>query len=166
MTPTERKAKIAKLREQHEDYFQTIGDINAVYIPKMAYRPSGKDELYVSFFPSELQKNGDIYTEFVSIEYDSEDPLRTLYFHKHNRHWKEEYELVTSNSGFERHLIPVSELTIVKDLNTKSSKQEPEEEKEPEEAFFLPDPDDTNDTTKVLQRIATALESIAKSINK
>lgn len=160
MTPTERKAKIAKLREQHEDYFQTIGDINAVYIPKMAYRPSGKDELYVSFFPSELQKNGNIYTEFVSIEYDSEDPLRTLYFHKHNPHWKEEYELVTSNSGFERHLIPVSELIIVKDLNTKSSKQEPEE------AFFLPDPDDTNDTTKVLQRIATALESIAKSINK
>jgi len=161
MTPTERKAKIAKLKEQHENYFQKIGNINAVYIPKMAYRPPGKDELYVSFFPSELQKNTDIYTEFVSIEYDSEDPLRTLYFHKHNPHWKEEYELVTSSSGFERHLIPVSELTIVKDLNTKSSKEE-----EMENPFFLPNPDDTNDITKVLQRIATALESIAKSINK
>jgi len=161
MTPTERKAKIAKLREEHESYFQKIGDSDAVYIPKMAYRPSGKDELYVSFLPSELQKNDDIYTEFVSIEYDSEDPLRTLYFHKNNPHWKEEYELVTSNSGFERHLIPVSELTIVKDLNTKSSK-----ETEMENPFFLPDPDDKDDITKVLQRIATALESIAKSINK
>ena len=33
----------------------------------MAYRPSGKDELHVSFFPSELQKDKDIYTEFVSF---------------------------------------------------------------------------------------------------
>ena len=89
-------------------------------------------------------------------------PSFALYFHKHNPHWKEEYELVTSNSGFERHLIPVSELTIVKDLNTKSSKKETEKEN----PFFLPDPDDINDTTKLLQRIATALESIAKSINK
>jgi hypothetical protein len=39
MTPTERKAKIAKLREEHESYFQKIGDSDAVYIPKMAYRP-------------------------------------------------------------------------------------------------------------------------------
>lgn len=160
MTPTERKAKIAKLREQHEDYFQTIGDINAVYIPKMAYRPSGKDELYVSFFPSELQKNGDIYTEFVSIEYDFEDPLRTLYFHKHNPHWKEEYELVTSNSGFERHLIPVSELTIMGDINSKNIKKN-------KNSFYLPDPDDvTKDSQEWLKRIALALESIAKSINK
>jgi len=161
MTPVERKAKIAKLREQHEDHFQKIGDINAVYIPKMAYRPSGKDELYISFFPSELQKNGNIYTEFVSIDYDSEDPLRTLYLHKDNPHWKEEYELVTSNSGFERHLIPASELQVINDINTKSSKQESKKE------FFLPDPDDvTKDGQEWLKRIAVALESIAKSINK
>ena len=81
MTPVERKEKVAKLREEHEDYFQTTGDINALYIPKMAYRPSGKDELYVSFFPSEFQKGKDIYTEFVSIEYNSEDPKRTLYLY-------------------------------------------------------------------------------------
>jgi hypothetical protein len=30
---------------------------HALYIPKMAYRPPGKDELHVSFFPSELEKN-------------------------------------------------------------------------------------------------------------
>ena len=74
MTPQERKAKVLELRKEHEDYFQTVGNINALYIPKMAYRPSGKDELHVSFFPSELQKGKDIFTEFVSIEYDSEDP--------------------------------------------------------------------------------------------
>ena len=110
MTPEERKKKVAVLRELHEDYFQTEGIISAAYIPKMAYRPSGKDELHVSFFPSELERNKDIYTEFVSIDYDSEDPKRTLYLHKYNPHWKSEYEMIESNSGFQRHIIPASEL--------------------------------------------------------
>ena len=119
LTPDQRKQKVAKLREEHEDYFQTDGIINALYIPKMAYRPSGKDELHVSFFPSELEKSEDIYTEFVSIDYDTEDPKRTLYLHKHNPHWKSEYELIVSNSGFQRHLIPVSELKIINDVTSR-----------------------------------------------
>ena len=159
MTPKERKDKIAKLREEHQNYFETNGNTNALYIPKMAYRPSGKDELYVSFFPSELQRGEDIYTEFVSIEYDSEDPLRTLYFHKHNDSWKEDYELVTSNSGFERHLIPVSKLTVIKNIKTK---EESREEKL-EDDFFLPNPDNIKKDPMVaaLNRIATALEKLA-----
>ena len=88
LTPEERKQKVNKLKEEHEDYFQTSGNLNALYIPKMAYRPKGKDELHVSFFPSELEKDKDIYTEFVSIDYDSEDPKRTLYLHRANPHWK------------------------------------------------------------------------------
>ena len=75
----ERKKRSAELKEEHEDYFQTSGNVNALYIPKMAYRPSGKDELHVTFFPSELEKEEDIYTEFVSIDYVCEDPKRTLY---------------------------------------------------------------------------------------
>ncbi len=67
LTPQERKQKVASLREEHEDYFQTEGIINALYIPKMAYRPSGKDELHVSFFPSEIETGEDITTEYVSI---------------------------------------------------------------------------------------------------
>ena len=119
LTPDQRKAKVLTLRKMHEDYFQTEGKINAQYIPKMAYRPKGKDELHVSFFPSELDKDEDIYTEFVSIDYDSEDPKRTLYLHKYNPHWKSEYELVTSGSGFQRHLIPVSELKVINDITSK-----------------------------------------------
>ena len=161
MTPTERKEKVAKLREEHEDYFQTIGNIKALYIPKMAYRPSGKDDLHISFFPSELEKEEDIYTEFVSIAYDSEDPKRTLYMYKHNPHWKEEYELVTSSSGFERHLIPVNELRIINDVTSRNKVTE----------LFkiddLPNPDDiTKSNQEWFKRIAIALESIAKSINK
>jgi len=124
MTPQERKAKVLELRKEHEDYFQTSGNINALYIPKMAYRPSGKDELHVSFFPSELQKGKNIFTEFVSIEYDSEDPKRTLYLLKHNAHWEEEYEKVTSSSGFERHIVPVSELKVMNDITDRSKVKE------------------------------------------
>ena len=61
LTPEQRKKKVATLREEHEDYFQKEGKINALYIPKMAYRPQGKDELHITFFPSELENNMDIY---------------------------------------------------------------------------------------------------------
>ena len=119
ITPDQRKKKVADLREEHEDYFQTEGKINALYIPKMAYRPGGKDELHISFFPSELEKEENIYTEIVSISYDSEDPKRTLYLLKHNPHWREEFELSTSSSGFQRHLVPVSELKVINDVTNR-----------------------------------------------
>ena len=123
LTPEQRKVKVAKLKEEHEDYFQTEGKINALYIPKMAYRPTGKDDLHVSFFPSELEKNEDIYTEFVSIDYESEDPKRTLYLVKYNPHWKDEYEMITSSSGFQRHIIPVSELKVINDVTSRAGSQ-------------------------------------------
>ncbi len=165
LTPDQRKKKVAKLREEHEDYFQTDGIINALYIPKMAYRPSGKDELHVSFFPSELEKSEDIYTEFVSIDYDTEDPKRTLYLHKHNPHWKSEYELIISNSGFQRHLIPVSELKIINDVTSRGKTiidfANPN----------LPNPDNVvqtnnlevaalNEINKTLKELITAIKSI------
>ena len=155
MTPQERKAKVQELRKEHEDYFQKMGIINALYIPKMAYRPSGKDELHVSFFPSELQKGRDIFTEFVSIEYDSEDPKRTLYLLKHNAHWAEEYEKVTSSSGFERHIVPVSELKVINDITDRNSPT-----KEPE---FIKNPE-KREIVDVLIGIERALLSINKKL--
>ena len=62
------------------------------------------------------EKEEDIYTEFVSIDYVSEDPKRSLYLLHYNPHWRSEYELTTSNSGFQRHMIPVSELKVVNDV--------------------------------------------------
>ncbi len=156
MKPEERKAKVQELRKEHEDYFQTMGIINALYIPKMAYRPSGKDELHVSFFPSELQKNRNIYTEFVSIEYNSEDPKRTLYLFKHNAHWAEEYEKVTSSSGFERHIVPVSELKVINDITDRSQVKE---------AVNITNPDERN-VVDVLKGIERALLSINQKLSK
>ena len=156
MTPQERKAKVLELRKEHENYFQTMGNINALYIPKMAYRPSGKDELHVSFFPSELQKGRDIYTEFVSIEYNSEDPKRTLYLFKHNAHWAEEYEKVTSSSGFERHIVPVSNLKVINDITDRSKVKE---------TVNLTNPDERS-IVDVLKGIERALLSINQKLNK
>ena len=157
MTPQERKAKVLELRKEHEDYFQTAGNINALYIPKMAYRPSGKDELHVSFFPSELQKGKDIFTEFVSIEYASEDPKRTLYLLKHNAHWAEEYETVTSSSGFERHIVPVSELRAINDVTDRN--------KPPVTKNLVPDPEN-REIVDVLIGIERALLSINQKLSK
>jgi len=162
MTPEERKQKVAALREEHEDYFQTIGDLNAPFIPKMAYRPPGKDDLHISFFPSELERHRDIYTEFVSIEYESEDPKRTLYLYRYNKHWREEYEITESSSGFQRYLIPVSELKVINDVASRQQGLDIFD-------LNLPNPDDTPEQNsdamvKVLSRIATVLEKIERKL--
>ena len=156
MTPQERKAKVLELRKEHEDYFQKEGNVNALYIPKMAYRPSGKDELHISFFPSELQKGKDIFTEFVSIQYDSEDSKRTLYLLKHNPHWAEEYEKVTSSSGFERHIVPVAELKVINDITDRSKVKE---------TVNIVNPDE-RDIVDVLKGIERALLSINQKLSK
>ena len=157
MTPQERKAKVQELRKEHEDYFQKEGNINALYIPKMAYRPQGKDELHVSFFPSELQKGKNIYTEFVSIDYNSEDSKRTLYLWKYNAHWLEEYEIVTSSSGFERHIVPVSELKVINDITDRSTP--------PVTKNLVPDPEN-REIVDVLIGIERALLSINQKLSK
>jgi len=168
MTPAERKAKVAKLREEHQDYFIANKMDDALYIPKMAYRPGGKDELHVSFFPSELQKEKNIYTEFVSIEYDTEDPKRTLYLIKNNPHWKEEYELITSNSGFERHIIPVSELKVVNDVTDRASLPLNSGDSEVEQKAFkaVPNPETERSVVDVLKGIERALLSINQKLDK
>ena len=157
MTPQERKTKVEELLQEHKDYFHTNNIDNPAYIPKMAYRPSGKDGLHVSFFPSELENNQDIYTEFVSIEYETEDPKRTLYLLKHNPHWKEEYELITSNSGFQRHIVPCDELKPIKDVTSKGTIPTIES------TIELTDPD-KRDIVDVLKGIEKALLSINQKI--
>ena len=162
MTPEERKNKVAELKKEHKD----IPD-DAQYIPKMAYRPSGKDELHVSFFPSELDKGKDVYTEFVSIEYDSEDPKRTLYLWSYNEHWKEEYELITSSNGFERHIIPVAELKVINDVNSRNAHKE--EVKDILDFDELSDPDEgamIGSCEFQLKRIADQLEILTYYIKK
>ena len=159
MTPAERKEKVKKLKEEHKEFFKTISK-SSLYIPKMAYRPPGKDDLYVSFFPSEMVKGSrnTMYTEFVSIDYDAEDPKRTLYEFDVPKNWKEKYELIVSNSGYERHLIPVKELTAVSDVTAKVVNSY--------ELDALPNPETERDIVDVLKGIEKALLSINQKLSK
>lgn len=105
--------RIEDLKSHHEGTFRKL-DYDVIYKPKMCYRPKGKDTQHISFFASELKAQKDIYTEFVSREYISEDPSRTLYKWRYNPSWEEAYERVTNADGTsERYLIPVSELVVI-----------------------------------------------------
>jgi hypothetical protein len=110
-TGEEKKMKVAALREKHQPVFEALDIPNAIFYPKLAYRPSDKDEYYMAFFPSEFRKCEDIYTEYVSIKCESEDEARTLWKWRFNPHWEEEYEYIDAAPA--RYLVPVSELVKV-----------------------------------------------------
>lgn len=136
LTTEERKKRITELKEHQQPLLDALGVSGALFFPKMSYRPKGKDELYVSFFPSELKRGYDIYTEFVSREYEAEDPERTLWKWRFNPHWEEEYEATSEVQP--RYLIPVSELIKV----TAPKKVENVQQKDIFEEGFLTDEDD------------------------
>lgn len=112
LTAEQKKIKLAELKRFHQTKFDVLGVKDPLFIPKMAYKPTGKDDKVVSFFPSELKKGQDIYTEFVSREYDPEDlPERRLWKWRYNPYWETEYETVQHDAqGNVRYLIPVLEL--------------------------------------------------------
>jgi hypothetical protein len=111
----ERKAKITELRKEHQPVFDALGEPDALFYPKLAYRPDGKDDPHMAFFVSELRRGVDIYTEFVGSNCDSEDPDRTLWKWNYNPHWEEEYDNTEGlDNGPLRYLVPVSELVKVK----------------------------------------------------
>lgn len=107
------KEKMTSLREFHQTTLDYIGESNAYFYPKMAYKPIGLEEVCVGFFPSELRKGTDIYTEFVSRDYESEDPERTLWKYEFNPHWEEEYPKGETSTGSEIYYIPVNELVKI-----------------------------------------------------
>jgi hypothetical protein len=141
----DKRSKIAKLREKHQPVFDALGIPEAIFIPKMAYKPVGKDEKHLGFFPSELGKESDIYTEFVSIENNPEDPERKLYKLRHNPHYATEYEQTPPKNPNEkssiRYLVPVSELIPVKSQEILNGQQGQQEQRMVTKQFELVDPE-------------------------
>jgi hypothetical protein len=134
--PEERREKIKKLREHHMPTFERLGVPDAEYIPKLFYHPkdaSGnpKEELFLSFFASEIAKLGkmDLYTEDADSDYTARDPERKLYKLRCNPHYEEEYEKTDPSAGPLRYLVPAGELVEIK------------ADTEPEKPFVLPDSD-------------------------
>jgi hypothetical protein len=117
-----------ELREELRKYHEEFLPKDAIFVPKMAYRPTGKNELFISFFPSELKKGVDLYVEFTSREFVPEDPNRKLYKWKFNPHYEQEYEKTSQDTDF-RYLVPVQELTVINTVSKVAIE------------FELPDPD-------------------------
>lgn len=117
----DRKEKIKRLREFHQKTLDDIGESGAVFIPKMAYKPTGKTEKYIGFFANEIDKGENVFVEFCSKELNPEDPERTLYKWIFNPHF-EEYEK-TGGPTATRFLIPTAELIIVKGYPLEENKE-------------------------------------------
>ena len=135
-TAEQKREKIRKLKEFHQETFDAIGVSDAIFIPKMAYRPIGKSEIHISFFASEINKGEDIFVEFCSKENVPEDPERKLYKWRYNPHFHEEYDKTEPNpiSGHVRYLVPIEELVVI---------EKPKDEVKTEILEFnLPDPED------------------------
>jgi len=135
LTPEQRRQRVKDLYEYQIDAFQKLGISDPIYIPKMAYVPNGKDERHIAFFGNELEKcensdiPEDIYTEFVSMEYLSEDTSRSLYKWKFNPHWRTEYDIIPATDVIqERYMIPVSELRLMYDNTERLKTHKYEEE--------------------------------------
>ena len=123
--PFNRKEATEKVLEYHKNKLIKLNIQNPLFIPKCAYKPYGKDELHISFFPSEIDKEQDIYTEFCDKECVPETKDRILYKWRHNPHYKEEYEHTEPNDrGHVRYLVPVSELINQDSLIEEDEKQE------------------------------------------
>ena len=142
--PFNRKEATEEVLEHHKPKFKKLNISNPTFIPKCAYKPYGSTELHISFFPSEIDKAEDIYTEFCSKECEPETKERILYRWRHNPHYKEEYEHTEPNDrGHVRYLIPVSELINQDNLIVEDEKNKEIENSFPnfESEFIDPDTD-------------------------
>lgn len=113
VTPEDRRERLRNLRDFHHQTFIDLGVPEALFIPKLAYKPQGKQEKHIGLFASEIARGLDIYTEQASADLVPEDPDRTLYKWRFNPNYKEEYETL-ENNGTVRYMIPVSELILIK----------------------------------------------------
>jgi len=148
LTTAERREKTEQLIKEHQWKFEILKEENPLFIPKSAYIPRGKSEHFVSFFPSELSRQEDIYLEFVSYDLVPEDPNRTLYKLRSNVYFDEEYEK-TEGTNF-RYLIPIKELEKIEIVNpsVNSEFEELEEITGKQSKLNFDDLDDKSTVTK------------------
>ena len=143
-SPEDKKENLRKLKEFHKSTLIELGVSDYSLIPKLAYRPSGKTELHVSFFYSEISKGQDVYLEFTDRNNLPEDPDRTLYLWKFNPHFEEEYEKTepTLGTGHVRYLVPTDEFKVIKKYSPEAIVNTQKETiHKPISDFSLPNPE-------------------------
>src|SRR5437868_8171714 len=111
LSPEERKAFVSALRVYHEDVFKILGVPQAYYYPKIIFVRSGIKG--ITFFPSELNKETDVYTEYVDFDYTPIDPKRALYRFRYNKFFAQ--ELATEGHGEQiKYVVPIDEMEKVR----------------------------------------------------
>lgn len=119
-----KRSKIAALLEKHKPLFDKLGISNPTFIPKMAYPDNG--EIIIGFYPKEINAGEDVYTEFVSRDFEPEDQERRLWKWVYNPEYAKEYRMSEPHpsTGDRRFLVPVDELIdVAKDILQKEQKQ-------------------------------------------
>tara|TARA_Y100000385_G_scaffold159122_1_gene165003 strand:+ start:1218 stop:1814 length:597 start_codon:yes stop_codon:yes gene_type:complete len=132
------REKKESLKEKHQPLFhkEKMADLcgdTPKFIPRMAYMKDG--ELIIGFYQREIYGGTDIYTEFVSRDYEPEDTERRLYKWIYNPEYATEYKLSDAHkaTGDRMVLIPVDELINVDEYHIELEKQQKEEETSKEE---------------------------------
>jgi hypothetical protein len=112
-----RKEKTDELLKKHLPVFRKLKVGDPFFTLKSAYFISGKKGRFIQLFESELAKEKDIYTEFVTKELVPDVEDRPLFKLTYNPFYKEEYEIenkVTEDGReYSVYIIPVSELRVV-----------------------------------------------------
>lgn len=114
----DRSLKMKTLKSFHQEALDQLGDPNGYLVGKIAYKPKGKNSLYVSLFYSEISRGDSVYIEFTDRDLNPENPDRCLYQYKYNPHFMEEYEK-TDDTSSARYLIPIEELILIRNYDAK-----------------------------------------------
>lgn len=112
----EKRDRLAKLRLYHQPTFDRLKIMNPKFIPKLAYKPLGKTEEYISFFENEINHGADVYVEFADREFFLQNKNdRELYRLRYNPHYSTEYEKLAAieEGKSDRYIIPIAELVLI-----------------------------------------------------
>lgn len=112
LTKEQRDGVVTALRDFHGPVMKKVSSKNAYFFPKVPYLTSNGIKV-VGLFRSELERmDEDVFIELISMNYEPLDSKRTLYRHRFNPHFREEYERAPGNT-MDRYNVPVDELEVV-----------------------------------------------------
>jgi hypothetical protein len=111
----DRDVVLTALKQRNEENFKNLGLLDPYFVAKLAYKPTGKNEMLVSMFISELERKDGVYIEFIDFDNHPVHDKPVLYKYRHNPYYKTEYvyDPPREKKNFETYLVPVSELEIV-----------------------------------------------------
>jgi hypothetical protein len=122
--PSTVREKIQELQKKHASLFEKESIQHPKFVPRMCYKHTSGD-MIVGFYEKELRGGKDIYTEFCSRNYNSENPI--LWKWVFNPEYATEYEKSEPHpsTGDRRYLIPADELININDLYKEKETEEP-----------------------------------------